>query len=110
MRNKFYTEAAIVKAARKKYIDIQEIAMGVAESDPLGTFGDYTLRRQIGRGWMGIVYEAWQNSLGRQVALKVLPTGVAADPKAFEKIQIRWPHLPPRGVPGSPRSPNTSGR
>ncbi len=49
----------------------------------LGTLGDYTLRRQIGRGGMGVVYEAWQGTLDRKVALKVLPTGVAADDKAF---------------------------
>ncbi len=48
----------------------------------LAILGDYTLRRQIGRGGMGIVYEAWQNSMDRRVALKVLPAGVAADPKA----------------------------
>ncbi len=40
---------------------------------PLGTLGDYTLRRQIGRGGMGVVYEAWENSMDRKVALKVLP-------------------------------------
>ena len=58
------------------------------ESDApvLGTLGDYTLRRQIGRGGMGVVYEAWQNSLARQVALKVLPAGVAADDKTFHRF------------------------
>ncbi len=52
----------------------------------LQTLGDYTLRRQIGRGGMGIVYDAWQNSLNRQVALKVLPVGVAADDRTFRRF------------------------
>jgi tetratricopeptide (TPR) repeat protein len=52
----------------------------------LGTLGDYTLRRQIGRGGMGVVYEAWENSMDRRVALKVLPAGVAADPRACARF------------------------
>ncbi|MCH9035518.1 MAG: serine/threonine-protein kinase, partial [Planctomycetes bacterium] len=52
----------------------------------LQTLGDYTLRRQIGRGGMGVVYDAWQNSLDRQVALKVLPVGIAADDRTFHRF------------------------
>ena len=53
---------------------------------PLGSLGDYTLRRQIGRGGMGVVYEAWENSMDRRVALKVLPPGVAVDARALHRF------------------------
>ncbi len=42
--------------------------------------GEFELISRIGRGGMGIVYRAWQPSLGRQVALKCL-LGGAGDPK-----------------------------
>ncbi|MGI9456685.1 MAG: protein kinase domain-containing protein, partial [Aeoliella sp.] len=48
--------------------------------------GDYGLLRQIARGGMGIVYEAWQNSLNRQVAVKTLTGGSAAGGKAVARF------------------------
>jgi len=43
------------------------------------TLGDFRLLREIGRGGMGIVYEAEQISLARRVALKVLPFASVLD-------------------------------
>lgn len=48
--------------------------------------GDYRLVREIGRGGMGVVYEAEQLSLGRRVALKVLPFAAVLDPKQLARF------------------------
>ena len=49
--------------------------------------GDYRIVREIGHGGMGVVYEAEQISLGRRVALKVLPGHVVGDRKALQRFR-----------------------
>src|SRR5262249_46848496 len=53
--------------------DRQEIEPPAGTLPPLEQLGDYRIVREIGRGGMGVVYEAEQISLGRHVALKILP-------------------------------------
>ncbi len=49
--------------------------------------GDYVIIREIGRGGMGIVYEAKQISLDRRVALKVLPFAAMLDRKQIARFE-----------------------
>ncbi len=60
----------------------REQAMRVPER-----IGEYSIIREVGRGGMGIVYEAMQESLGRHVALKILPTHALLDPRQLKRFQ-----------------------
>eukprot|EP00913_Durusdinium_trenchii_P010890 g10219.t1 len=58
-----------------------------ARGDRPERIADYRIIREIGRGGMGVVYEAEQESLRRRVALKVLPPGVSSDEKGLARFQ-----------------------
>src|SRR6516162_8914870 len=80
---------ALVEVERVK--EGQPAPPGAAEPavalPPLGQVGDYRVVREVGRGGMGVVYEAEQVSLGRRVALKVLPRQVAQDLKTLARFR-----------------------
>ncbi|HET6882749.1 MAG TPA: serine/threonine-protein kinase [Pirellulales bacterium] len=58
-----------------------------AAEPPPRALGDFQIVRELGRGGMGVVYEAVQLSLGRRVALKVLPFAATFDSRQLQRFK-----------------------
>ena len=66
-----------------------------------GRLGDFRLIRELGRGGMGVVYEAEEIPLGRRVALKMLPFAAMLDSRQLERFKnearaaalLKHPHI-----------------
>ncbi len=65
----------------------KEPAKNSAPPQGLTQIGDYRIIREVGRGGMGIVYEAEQISLGRRVAVKILPKNLFSSGKIRQRFE-----------------------
>lgn len=94
--------------------DATEVRAPLYHDAACQTLGDFRVLREIGRGGIGVVYEAEQVSLGRRVALKVLSAAAILEPTQLRRFQIeaqaaaslQHPHIVPviaagqdRGIP-----------
>lgn len=64
--------------------DLVDVINGAESLD----LDEFKILGEIGRGGMGVVYEAMQVSLKRRVALKVLTTTSIADPRRIQRFQV----------------------
>ncbi|MEZ6117925.1 MAG: protein kinase [Pirellulaceae bacterium] len=95
----------IANAIRRIFPALQALHPG---NDPdslshLDRLGDFLIEQEIGRGGMGVVYQAHQESLDRTVALKILPLARFADSRQLTRFKnearaaatLQHPHIVP---------------
>ena len=69
------------------FIEPPEIEEPDQRTDLPRDLGDFKLLEEIGRGGMGVVYRARQRSLGRIVAVKVLPLSITTSQRQVDRFQ-----------------------
>ena len=73
----------------KKLAETAVVGMTRLQELSAGTLlGHYRVTRRLGRGGMGVVYEAEDQKLGRSVAIKMLPEATRSDPVADRKSVV----------------------
>ncbi len=87
LRSYFQQLQEVHRAARPNAMEPSQPRLPEPETPERGRLGDFRILREIGRGGMGVVYEAEQISLGRRVALKVLPFAATLDAKQLQRFK-----------------------
>jgi eukaryotic-like serine/threonine-protein kinase len=88
LRQLLPTLVAIAQISRDALDPTRSIGLiDEGETENRGTLGDFRILREVGRGGMGVVYEAEQISLARRVALKVLPFAAMLDPRQLARFR-----------------------
>ena len=85
---------AAADAVMARHADLRDLLEPLLRPGPGGEvpvgdarLGDFKLIRELGRGGMGVVFEAEEIGLGRRVALKVLPPHVTLSARSIERFR-----------------------